>query len=56
LRGLEAAFEHNALRLVDVAASVEGVDGRTLRRVGMAGVELAGIIGDLTDRIEEEGQ
>jgi hypothetical protein len=53
LRGLQVAFEHNAVRLIDVAAAVPNHDGRVLRRTGMMGVELAGIIGDLANRLEQ---
>jgi hypothetical protein len=49
------AFEHNAVRLIDVAAAVPDHDGRVLRRTGMMGVELTGIIGDLADRLDQEG-
>jgi hypothetical protein len=54
LRGLQVTFEHNGLRLVDVAATLPTLDGQAMRHARMIGVELAGIIGRLADRIDEE--
>jgi hypothetical protein len=56
LRGLQVALEHNSLRLIDIAATVPGSDGRSLRHTGRIGVELAGIISDLADRLEQDGE
>jgi hypothetical protein len=54
LRGLRVAFEHNALRLIDVAATLPGNDGRTLRRAGQIDLEVAGIVADLADRLDRD--
>jgi hypothetical protein len=51
-RGLQAALEHNSLRLIDVAAGVDGPAGQDLRRVGTIGVELAALLGGLLDQWE----